>query len=304
MPRVEWPTVCIAAATYGGFVSLTWFYQALPLGLAVLAGALILTLHSSLQHETIHGHPTGDRRINRILGCVPLTLWLPYELYRESHLAHHAQSSDELTNPAFDPESHYLKKDFVGSNGAVRLLLLANRTLAGRLVIGPALSIARLWSRETSQILNGDQHHRRIWIRHFAATAFVVTWVVGVCGVPLFAYLIMIYASISLSLIRSFTEHRAHPDPRFRTAVVQAHSFWGWLFLHNNLHVAHHSAPETPWYELPKLWRHMRGQTLLNEDLIFDRGYSEIFRRYLFKPVIELEFPLENRSIEPVKTAA
>ena len=67
---------------------------------------VLLTLHSSLQHEIAHGHPTRWPRFNRLLAIVPLSLWLPYARYQQMHLAHH--HDDRLTDPIDDPESFYL----------------------------------------------------------------------------------------------------------------------------------------------------------------------------------------------------
>ena len=59
----------------------------------------------SLQHEIIHNHPTRWRRLNRALGTWPLVLWLPFEIYRRTHLQHH--NDNRLTDPLEDPESYY-----------------------------------------------------------------------------------------------------------------------------------------------------------------------------------------------------
>ena len=65
---IEWPSLLLCTAVYGGFAALTWFNGAMPTGLVLLIGSLLLTLHSSMQHEFIHGHPTPWRRFNRALG--------------------------------------------------------------------------------------------------------------------------------------------------------------------------------------------------------------------------------------------
>ena len=49
--------------------------------------SVLLTWYGSLQHETIHGHPTPFRRFNGMLGSLPLSLWIPYTVYRETHFA-------------------------------------------------------------------------------------------------------------------------------------------------------------------------------------------------------------------------
>ena len=84
--RIDFVTLGVAFAVYGAFVTLTFLFNSLPLWLAAPLGSLLLAWHGSFQHETIHGHPTSSRRINRLLGGVPLALWIPYSIYRETHL--------------------------------------------------------------------------------------------------------------------------------------------------------------------------------------------------------------------------
>src|SRR5258708_23178651 len=83
--RLDFLTLGVAFAVYGGFCALTAFFRDLPLWLAAPLGSLLLAWYGSLQHETIHGHPTSSRRIHGILGGLPLSLWIPYTIYREPH---------------------------------------------------------------------------------------------------------------------------------------------------------------------------------------------------------------------------
>jgi fatty acid desaturase len=91
-----------------------------------------------------------------------------------------------------------------------------------------------------------------------------------------------VYPSISFGLLRSFAEHRADSDIRRRTRVVEAGPFWSLIFLHNNLHVAHHAHPHAPWYLLPRLWLQMR-TTVTAPDLIMAGGYVEVMKRYFVR---------------------
>src|SRR5689334_19318169 len=75
---VQWPTLAVAAAIHGGFVVLTLCFNRLPLFVAAPIGALLLAWYGSFQHETIHGHPTRFKRFNRLLGSLPLSVWIPY----------------------------------------------------------------------------------------------------------------------------------------------------------------------------------------------------------------------------------
>jgi fatty acid desaturase len=290
-PRLEWPTLAVALVVYGGFFLLTAFFRDLPLLLSVPLLSVLLAWYGSLQHETIHGHPTPSRRFNAMLGALPLTLWIPYTVYRETHLRHHRHGGRRLTQVAYDPESFYLPTAALSRVGHLRRWIYrANCTLAGRLVIGPALAVAAFWSGEFRRVRSGDRRRIRIWARHALGVSLVLTWVVGVCHVPLLVYVaLIVYPSISLNHLRSFAEHVADADPRLRTRVVEAHPFWALLFLNNNLHIAHHAKPRLAWFQLPHFWRQMRPPSH-QRGLVFDGGYCEVMRKHFFRPYISLEY--------------
>jgi fatty acid desaturase len=284
------PTWGVATAVYGGFLLVTWNFHALPLWLAAPLAALLLAWYNSLQHETIHGHPTRWKCANTALGAVPFALWLPYAVYRASHLRHHAEARD-LTFPGRDPESHYLVAGGRGSLGLVgHALMRANCTLAGRLTLGPAIMMLRVWVGEF--LWRANHQPAGVWLRHLIGVVVVLGWVVGVCGISLPVYLgAIVYPSVSLALLRSFAEHRAAPLPRQRTAIVEAHPFWALLFLNNQLHFVHHQKPHLPWYELPQAWREMKSSAQIDSGLMFPGGYRQIARKYLFRPFIAVEHP-------------
>jgi fatty acid desaturase len=62
--------------------------------------AVLLTFHSSLQHEILHGHPTRSAAVNRLFGILPLSLDSVRPL-RALHLTHHVTPPDR----SIDPES-------------------------------------------------------------------------------------------------------------------------------------------------------------------------------------------------------
>jgi len=163
-----------------------------------------------------------------------------------------------------------------------------NCTLAGRLTLGPAITMVRLWADEFRRSVN--RWRAGVWLRHVIGVAIVLGWVVGVCGISLPLYLgTIVYPSVSLALLRSFAEHRAAPDPRDRTAIVEAHPFWALLFLNNQLHFVHPAKPHLPWYELPRAWREMKPSAIIGPGLLFLGGYGEVARKYLFRPFIPVE---------------
>lgn len=280
--RVEWPTLAVAAAIYGGFGLLTWFHAALPWWVELPLGAYLVAWHASLQHEVVHGHPTARGWLNRLLVFPNLWLWLPYEIYRETHLRHHRERW--LTDPVEDPESYYVTPQRWAALGPLqRGLLAARNSLLGRLLLGPALCLAGFYRREAGRLLRGDAGRWRIWAGHAAAVALVLAWVVGAAGMPLAQFLLLyVYPGIALTHLRSFLEHRAHPEVAARTAVVEAGPLLSLLFLNNNLHSVHHARPRLPWYRLPAVWRAERATILAANGHYRFAGYGEILRRWAF----------------------
>ncbi len=293
---IELPTFAVAVAVYSSYVALTWFFCDLPLWIAAPLCALCLTWFGSLQHETIHGHPTPWKGFNRAIVSLPLSLWIPYRIYRVTHLQHHRHGGRHLTDAIEDPESFYHAYGVVSRYGALRRALYrANCTLIGRLTLGPALSVLRFWLCELHKFGAGDRWRAIVWARHLTASLLILWWIKWACHIPITEYvLLVIYPSISLTQLRSFAEHRADPDPALRTLAVECNFFWALLFLNNNLHIAHHAFPKLPWYQLPRVWRQMR-QRALAMGLAFHGGYVEVSVRYLCRAVISVEHPCPAR---------
>ncbi len=287
---VEWPTVGLSVVIYGLWAATTYFHDRLAWPLLALAGGWVVAWHGSLQHEVIHGHPTRWRRLNTALGFAPLSLWLPFELYRRSHQAHHA--TEHLTDPEHDPEARYLP---ASASRFRRLAATLQATLLGRLVLGPAIEIGGFWLDEAGRLAGGEADRRAIWFWHGLAAALVVAWLALVCRMPLWLYgLCFVYPGAALSLLRSFAEHRADPTPRRRVAVVERAPILGLLFLHNNLHAAHHDRPGAPWHSLPGLYARDRERLLsANGGLVYD-GYGQVVRRFLFRPHDRAVYPASD----------
>lgn len=284
-PWREAPTWLVAGAIYAGWGCLTWFHDSVTWWLALPLGGWLVAWHNSLQHEALHGHPSRHRWLNAALAWPPLGLWMPYAIYRDSHLAHHR--SPALTDPAADPESFYLPRErWSATSRPVRALLIANNTLAGRMIVGPWLVAGRFWSGEAGRLLAGDFRHAGAWLLHLALCALVLIWVVVLCGIPPLDYLLFFaWPGLSLTLLRSFTEHRPAGSQDQRSAIVEAGPLVRLLFLNNNLHALHHAHPDLPWHALPAAYRRGRGDILRrNGGFVFDGGYLEIARRFAFAP--------------------
>jgi fatty acid desaturase len=281
---VEWPTVGLAATIYGGWAALTYWHEACPLWILVPAGAWLIAWHSSLQHEILHGHPTRWRRLNAVLGVIPLSLWLPFHSYKISHLTHHRD--ERLTDPLDDPESLYWTPGQWRALGPLaRFFMTVQSTLLGRLVLGPAWTIGRFLNDQGRQILAGRRVVRKIWIIHLFYVAVTILWLTFVCHMSLVFYaLAIVYPGTSLLLVRSFAEHRAHFGVCERTAIVEHAPILGLLFLYNNLHAAHHEAPSLPWYRIPGWYRRNRERLIRQNGGLVYRSYVDIARRFLLRP--------------------
>ena len=297
-PRVEVPTLLVAAAIYGGFGLVTWHFHDWPRVLTLPLATILIAWHGSLQHEPIHGHPFRSRRLHTLLGGVQLSLWIPYAIYRRSHLYHHRFDGRILTDPWQDPESYYLKPGALARSSApVRALRMANTTLLGRMLVGPAISVGTFLAGEARALAAGDRRAWRIWLWHALACIPLLGWVIGICHISLLAYLAcFVYPGTSLSLLRSFAEHRANADLAERTAVVEANPLISTIFLYNNYHVVHHTWPGLPWYAIGSVWRQMKSRgedaAVRRAGLFYPGGYVEIARCYLLSPVIRTEYPL------------
>ena len=89
---------------------------------------------------------------------------------------------------------------------------------------------------------------------------------------------------MSLTLMRSYLEHRPSDDQAESTTIVERAPVFGLLFLNNNLHAAHHDNPSLPWYALPAAYRSDRDRFVAHNGGYVFSGYLDIARRYLLKP--------------------
>ncbi|RMF41787.1 MAG: fatty acid desaturase [Alphaproteobacteria bacterium] len=258
--------------------------------LGVLILAPVLTLHSSLQHEIIHGHPTDRQEVNDLLGFPALGLFVPYLRYRATHLAHHRDPI--LTDPHDDPESNFLDPaEWARLPGWYRRLLLANNTVLGRLVLGPALGLTRFYAQDLRAALRGDRQIVLAYLHHLAGCAPVLAWLVW-WQAPLIPYLVACYLALSILRIRTFLEHRADPTPRARSVIVEDHGPLAWLFLFNNYHAVHHAHPQLPWYRLRRAFEAQRALVLRRNGGYRYASYGEVIGRYLLRRKDPVPHPL------------
>ncbi|WP_423838499.1 hypothetical protein [Tatumella ptyseos] len=82
---------------------------------------------------------------------MPLAVWFPYGLYRDSHLAHHR--NELLIHPGADPETYYFSAGAWQQFSPVQRAIIRQRnTFPGRLLVGPLIDIARTLKQLLSDI--------------------------------------------------------------------------------------------------------------------------------------------------------
>lgn len=294
--RVEWPTLALIALCYIAWCAALFWIAPISLALAIGAGAIAIALHSSLQHEVLHGHPFGARTLGEPLIFALLNLCIPYIRFRDTHLAHHMDAA--LTDPYEDPESNYFDPSiWVRLPPWWQWILGLNNTLLGRMVLGPVLSQVAFMADDLRRIQAGERGVLAAWLWHIPA-AGAVLWIVILAPMPLWAYGAAVYLGLSILKIRTFLEHQAHERARGRTVIIEDRGPLAWLFLNNNLHVVHHMHPKLPWYRLPHVYFNNPERYLSRNDGYRFASYSEIFGRYFLRakdPVPHPLYPPERR---------
>ncbi len=256
-------------------------WQAFPVAGFVLT-VLSIALFSSLQHEVLHGHPFANQRLNEALVFPALTLFVPYNRFRDLHLAHHHDPN--LTDPYDDPESNFKDPShWARMPGVLRWMYQMNNTLLGRILIGPGLSIWALGRDDLAAIRRGDAAVRQAWVLQAFGVAMVLAWLALVAAMPLWVYVLAAYFGYGLLKIRTFLEHRAHEACRGRSVIIEDRGLMAFLFLNNNLHAVHHMHPATAWYDLPGKYAANRDHYLRRNDGYHYRNYAQIFWLYLLK---------------------
>ncbi len=286
----EWRTFALILACYGAWLLTVFFVASWSLWLAIPAMGVIAALHSSLTHEALHGHPFRTKWVNEVLMALPLTLFIPYNRFRDMHLAHHRDAA--LTDPYDDPETNYLDpKVWESLAGWQKLVYSANNTLLGRMVLGPLIGQTAFFRDELRGALRGDPAILLAWALHLPGVA-VVLWIAAASAMPVWAFVISAYIGLALVKIRTFLEHRAHEKSRARTVIVEDRGPLAFLFLNNNLHVVHHMNPGTPWYQLPALYRNNKERYLACNEAYVYRSYGQIFRQHFWSAKDPVAHPL------------
>ena len=290
--RHEWRTWLLVPVVYAAWLLAVLACRALGPACGSLLLILATCWFTSLQHELIHGRPSRSRGVNRLLGIAPLAVWYPYELYRRSHLAHHRD--ELLTEPGIDPESNYIDEAaWLRLNRFVRPMWIAQRTVLGRLLLGPAMVIVPTWLDIVRRPLRGDFSQSRSWALHLALAGAMLLVLARCAGIGPLRYLLTIcYPALGLAMLRSFYEHRPAQDAAHRVVINEAGLFWRVLYLNNNYHAVHHDRPDLPWHRLRGFYLQHRAEVLGRNGGFVIPGYLCLMRRFATTPVDSPVHPL------------
>ncbi|CND96807.1 fatty acid desaturase [Yersinia kristensenii] len=297
--RLELPTWILIAIIYTGWFACVIYWQQLG---PVLGSTLLILLsawYMSLQHELIHGHPTRWRRVNQLLGTLPLAVWYPYGLYRDSHIQHH--KDEDLTHPEKDPECYYYTAEqWQRFPPLFKTIVRINNTFIGRLILGPVLDIIDTIRSAISAFITGDRPAMAMWLVHFGLLGLLFHWMAGYGISAIFYILVISYPALSLTKIRSFFEHRAAENSAARSTLNEAAWPWRLLFLNLNYHLVHHDLPALPWYGVRQIYLENRVQYQHRSEQFVVNGYTEWLEAFVFT-ALEIEihpfYDSENKAL-------
>ncbi|WP_338473483.1 fatty acid desaturase [Pseudomonas sp. MS646] len=283
--QTEWPTWLLLVGFYMAWAGIIFYGQALGEVFTLVLLIPLVVLWLSIQHELIHGHPTRWPAVNKALGFLPFAVWYPYDIYRDTHLAHHDDAM--LTVPGHDPESRYVTRAaWSQSPGYVRALLWVNKTVGGRLLMGAPFAVISLLSSEVRSLFSPGRSAGRMWVVHVLSVVMVLSWVERYSAISAVQYLFLVsLPALSISMIRSFYEHRPSALPEHRTVINESSGPLSWLFLNLNLHLVHHDLPGLPWFYLPRVYWARRSQWIARNNGYVIHGYFQLLHRHLVNPV-------------------
>ena len=291
----EWLTIILLLLVMAVWLVVTAFHASLPLPVVLVAGAVVVTLHMSLQHEVIHGHPTRSKALNRLLAGPSFCLWLPFERYRKTHLQHHRD--EHLTDPLEDPESVYVSpEDWVHMPLWRRSLALILNTLSAALFLDHRLS----WRSSFGAMQRRSPAVIRTWHRpgrHIAAAAPVVIWLTVVAEMSLLVYgLFFVWPRLLCSSARSPTRAASGGGQNGDQDAVRSSD----CSTSTTIFTPSTAMPGLAWYRLPSVWRaDPDGWARQTGGFVF-QGYGDVAARYLLSPK---DHPVHPGSL-PLSTTA
>ncbi|WP_341963506.1 fatty acid desaturase [Pseudomonas sp. RC10] len=293
--RTEWPTWLLIIGFYSAWCLIIFHGRALGPFISISLLLPLIVLWMSLQHECIHGHPTRLPALNKALAYLPFAVWYPYNVYRDTHLAHHVDET--LTVPGIDPESRYISAaDWEYLPTVQRFILWTNKTVAGRLLTGVPLAIASLVFSDIPKSIQRRDESAHMWAFHIAWVAVMLWTVEHYSAVSAWEYVVFVsIPALAIGMIRSFYEHRPSERAEHRTVINESKGLLSWLFLNLNFHLVHHDLPKLPWYCLPTVYHARRQQWIERNGVYVVRNYRQLFFNNFLTPIDSPVHPLPTR---------
>jgi len=121
---------------------------------------------------------------------------------------------------------------------------------------------------------------------------------------PLWQYVLLFaWPGLSLTLLRSFTEHRPVDALDQRTIIIEGSLLTRLLFLNNNYHQVHHFDPGLVWYRIADRYRQNRDRVIRENGGFYFSSYFDLCRNYLFRIKDSPVYPMDIRSRPPMLPA-
>jgi len=287
-------TLALIILCYCAWGVLTFGSFGVPGWVAAVLLVPVVTFHSSLQHEVIHGHPFEASKLNDLIAYAPIGIFLPYTRYKSLHLAHHQNAS--ISDPLDDPESWYLPaQKWQQMPKWQKTIFTANNTLVGRMLLGPLLGVSTLFVRDMVSVSKGQVSLLAIWGLHLMAVSLLLAIIGQWSVISIGTYLLCAYLGMSILMIRTYLEHQAHETIRARSVIIEDKGILSLLFLNNNLHAVHHAYPMLAWYRLPGIFKRNRDRFMKMNTGYHFNNYWEIFRKYTFSAKEPVAFPFHKK---------
>lgn len=287
----EIPAIALLFGCYLSFVVVTVYADQIGFLIAFCALVPVLVLHSSLQHEFIHGHPTSKQSFNDFLVSVPIGMLIPYLRFKDTHLAHHFDPN--LTDPYDDPESNFLDpKVWKKLPKWKKAVYNANNTLFGRMLVGPLIGLLAFYREDLAAITKLNFRIIISYVHHMAGLVVVLLLLSEYATLPFWLLLLAGYAAISILKIRTFIEHKAHQRVAARTVIIEDKGPLALLFLNNNFHAIHHLYPKLVWHRLPAKFYAQKDNYLARNGGYWFSSYWPVFRSYFFNRKDPVPHPL------------
>ena len=163
-----------------------------------------------------------NRRVNEAIGCWPLSLWLPFSIYRSTHLAHHRDAQP-------DRSVRGSRKLLLDPDGWRDIGPLCARAGAGANDIArphrprPGLHDLALRPRLGAGAWRNERRARANLARHLILCVPVLVWVIGVCRHAVLALCRLLHLSRHEPRDGALLCRASRGRPRrSRTAIVES----------------------------------------------------------------------------------